>query len=62
MREALNADLYPIFVAEGESKKKLERIRHSDFLYRSLRSFREIGGTCSSTATRSRTTMTTSFA
>lgn len=45
IRSALESGLYPIFVAEGASNHKLERIRHSDFLYRSLRSFREIGGT-----------------
>jgi hypothetical protein len=45
IRNALENDLYPIFVAEGESVKKRERIRHSDFLTRSIRSFGSIGGT-----------------
>jgi hypothetical protein len=44
IRSALENDLYPIFVAEGESLKKRERIRHSDFLTRSTRSFGSIGG------------------
>jgi hypothetical protein len=43
-RDALNNNLYPLFVAEGESRRKLERIKHSDFLGRSYRSFSKIGG------------------
>ena len=42
IRQALNNDLYPIFVAEGESAQKFERIRHSDFLSKAYRSFQEI--------------------
>lgn len=44
IRSALEADLYPLFVAEGDSNQKLERIRHSDFLFRAYRSFSKIGG------------------
>lgn len=40
IRAALNNGLYPIFVAEGESAQKFERIRHSDFLSKAYRSFR----------------------
>ena len=43
IRAALNNGLYPIFVAEGESRQKFERIRHSDFLSKAYRSFQEIG-------------------
>jgi len=43
IREALNRNLYPIFVAEGESAQKYKRIRHSDFLHKAYRSFQEIG-------------------
>jgi hypothetical protein len=43
IRAALNNGLYPIFVAEGESTHKFERIRHSDFLSKAYRSFQEIG-------------------
>jgi hypothetical protein len=43
IRSALNGGLYPIFVAEGESAQKFERIRHSDFLSKAYRSFQEIG-------------------
>jgi len=44
VREALQNNLYPLFVAEGDSDKKLERIRHSDFLSKAHRSFLNIGG------------------
>lgn len=43
--EALSNNLYPLFVAEGESEKKYAKIRHSDYLSRSLRSFSSIAGT-----------------
>ena len=43
VRAALSDGRYPIFVAEGESSQKFERIRHSDFLSRAYRSFQEIG-------------------
>jgi hypothetical protein len=42
IREALNRDFFPLFVAEGSSKEKLERIRHSDYLAKAYRSFQEI--------------------
>ena len=42
IRAALDNGLYPIFVAEGESAHKFERIRHSDFLSKAYRSFQEI--------------------
>lgn len=45
IRAALTAGLYPIFVAEGDSAHKFERIRHSDFLSKAYRSFQEIGNT-----------------
>jgi hypothetical protein len=45
VREALLASRYPLFVAEGTSDQKYERIRHSDFLSRAYRSFANIGGT-----------------
>lgn len=45
IRAALNAHLYPVFVSEGESDQKLERIRHNDMLSRGYRSFAKITGT-----------------
>jgi hypothetical protein len=42
--EALSKDLFPIFVSEGESDEKLERILHSAYLAKALRSFSDIGG------------------
>ncbi len=44
IRDALNRDFYPLFVAEGTSDEKLERIRHSDYLAKAYRSFSEIHG------------------
>lgn len=44
IRDALNRDLFPIFVSEGTSKEKLERIRHNDYLAKGFRSFCEITG------------------
>ncbi|MFA5183556.1 MAG: DUF4917 family protein, partial [Syntrophales bacterium] len=43
-RDALNRDYFPLFVAEGTSDEKLERIRHSDYLAKGYRSFQNIGG------------------
>lgn len=43
VRAALQDNRYPIFVAEGESRQKLSRIRHSYFLAKAYRSFQEIG-------------------
>jgi hypothetical protein len=45
IRSALEQGLYPLFVAEGDSARKLARIKHSDFLARSYRSFAKIAGT-----------------
>ncbi len=44
IREALDAERYPLFVAEGESRQKLARIQHHGYLSKALRSFGEIGG------------------
>jgi hypothetical protein len=44
IRDALARDYFPLFVAEGNSSEKLERIRHSDYLAKAYRSFSEIGG------------------
>lgn len=41
IREALSQDRYPLFVAEGESSKKLAKIKHSAYLYHSYKSFGE---------------------
>jgi hypothetical protein len=41
---ALERNLYPLFVAEGGSKQKLEQIQHSGYLSRGYRSFANIGG------------------
>jgi hypothetical protein len=45
VREALERNLYPLFVSEGDSRQKLSKIKHSDFLARTYRSFSKIGGT-----------------
>ncbi|MEM8721799.1 MAG: DUF4917 family protein [Cyanobacteria bacterium P01_G01_bin.39] len=39
IRDSLNNDLFPLFVAEGSSSEKLEKIRHSDYLNKAYRSF-----------------------
>lgn len=44
IRDALNRGYFPLFVAEGGSSEKLERIRHSDYLAKGYRSFESIGG------------------
>ncbi len=44
IRQALESNRYPLFVAEGTSDHKYERIRHSDFLSRAYRGFANIGG------------------
>ncbi len=44
IRAALTSNLYPVFVSEGTSKEKLERIRHNDYLAKARRSFIEITG------------------
>lgn len=38
-REALEDNRFPLFVAEGDSNKKLTRISHSGYLYHSYKSF-----------------------
>ncbi len=42
IREALNKNLFPLFVAEGTSAEKFEHIRHSDYLAKAYRSFQVI--------------------
>ncbi len=40
IRAALNEGRFPLFVSEGSSNGKLDRIRHSAYLHKGLRSFR----------------------
>ena len=42
-RDALDKNLFPLFVAEGTSQEKLEKIRHSDYLNKAYRSFESLG-------------------
>ena len=44
IREALELGHYPIYVSEGTSKSKMERIMHSSYLIRGYRSMSQIGG------------------
>lgn len=44
IRAALEAQKYPLFVAEGSSSQKMARINHSSFLGRTYRSIENIGG------------------
>lgn len=44
IREALQHNLYPLFVAEGDTAQKLTRIKHNEFLGRAYRSLAKIGG------------------
>jgi hypothetical protein len=44
IRHALKKGFFPVFVSEGTSAEKLERIRHNDYLAKAYRSFSEIGG------------------
>lgn len=44
IRDALSKDYFPLFVSEGTSQEKLERIRHNDYLAKAYRSFCEITG------------------
>ena len=39
IRQALDEDKFPLFVAEGTSQSKRERIMHSAYLHKALRSF-----------------------
>jgi hypothetical protein len=43
IRRALQQNYFPIFVSEGTSGEKMERIRHNDYLAKGYRSFCEIG-------------------
>jgi hypothetical protein len=45
IREAIAKDFFPIFVSEGTSAEKYERIRHNDYLAKAYRSFSSISGT-----------------
>ena len=40
IRAALDEDKYPLFVAEGSSESKVERILHNAYLHKALRSFK----------------------
>jgi len=44
VRSALDEEKYPLFVAEGHSHDKLDKILHSAYLHKALRSFSSIGG------------------
>jgi Domain of unknown function (DUF4917) len=44
IRDALSRNYFPLFVSEGTSEEKYERIRHSDYLAKAYRSFCEIQG------------------
>ncbi len=44
IREALSKDYFPLFVAEGTSNEKLDRIMHSEYLAKGKRSFSSIQG------------------
>jgi len=44
IRGAIDGGMFPVFVAEGSSKDKLERLNHSGYLNRGIRSFANIGG------------------
>lgn len=44
VREALSRNYFPIFVSEGTSAEKYERIRHNDYLAKAYRSFESIQG------------------
>jgi len=44
IRAALEQQFYPVFVSEGTSAEKLERIRHNDYLCKMYRSFTELQG------------------
>ena len=44
IRAALLEESYPVFVSEGTSHEKVDRIRHNDYLCKMYRSFTEIQG------------------
>ncbi|MCH5715568.1 DUF4917 family protein [Niabella hibiscisoli] len=45
IRNALDKSFFPVFVSEGTSKEKKEKIVHSNYLSRGYRSFSAIGNT-----------------
>jgi hypothetical protein len=44
IRDALGKNYFPLFVSEGTSAEKYERIRHNDYLAKAYRSFSSIQG------------------
>lgn len=44
IRAALAEEHFPLFVSEGESAEKFDKIRHNDYLSRCYKSFSAIGG------------------
>lgn len=44
IRDALSKNYFPLFVSEGTSDEKYERIRHNDYLAKAYRSFSSIQG------------------
>lgn len=44
IRNALGRNMFPLFVSEGTSAEKYERIRHNDYLAKAYRSFSSIQG------------------
>jgi hypothetical protein len=44
IRTALENDLYPLIVSEGKSIEKVDKIMHSNYLSRGMRSLSKIGG------------------
>jgi len=44
IREALDNNLFPLFVSEGQSHAKLTKIMHSAYLHKGLRSLESVGG------------------
>ena len=49
--EALNKNLFPVFVAEGDSKSKLTKIQHSAYLHHNFKSFAGVCQTASRNGT-----------
>jgi len=44
IKEQLENNSFPLFVAEGTSKEKMTRVNHSAYLGKGMRSFVQIGG------------------
>src|SRR6202035_1072609 len=44
IRNALDDKKFPLFVSEGTSSEKMDKIMHSNYLSRGMRSFSKIGG------------------